>query len=122
MDDCINEVIEDMSDEIDFYGDQSEKIIDARVFQELTTELFGGDFEKNVDTKVLEKISNSGAENLDVEISFERLLMEKMIRIRRLSITDLSSICYIHMFHGCSRNSHGPEGPLPPGKLRWRHA
>ena len=77
MDDCINEDIEDMSDEIDFYGDQSEKIIDARVFQELTTELFGGDFEKNVDTEVLEKISNSGAENLDVEISFERLLMEK---------------------------------------------
>ena len=87
MDDCINEDIEDMSDEIDFYGDQSEKIIDARVFQELTTELFGGDFEKNVDTEVLEKISNSGAENLDVEISFERLLMEKMIRIRRLSVT-----------------------------------
>ena len=84
MYDCINEDIEDVSDEIDFYGDQSEKIIDARVFQEMTTELFGGDFEKNVDTEVLEKISNSGAENLDVENSFERLLMEK-IRIRRLS-------------------------------------
>ena len=87
MDDCINEDIEDVSDEIDFYGDQSEKIIDARVFQELTTELFGGDSGKNVDTEVLEKISNSGAENLDVEISFERLLMEKMMRIRRLSVT-----------------------------------
>ena len=40
MHDCINEDIEDVSDEIDFYGDQSEKIIDARVFQEMTTELF----------------------------------------------------------------------------------
>ena len=77
MDDCINEAIEDVSDEIDFYGDQSEKIIDAKIFQELTKELFGGDSEKYVDTEVLEKIPNSGAENLDVEISFERLLMEK---------------------------------------------
>merc|ERR1711874_38168 len=42
IEDCANEEIGDVTDEINFYGDESKKIIDNKILEKLTQEFYGG--------------------------------------------------------------------------------